>query len=242
MSNYNDQIDISSYIFNEIKQFDFFKFDSSLNQLETLRVSNTKSVGAEVFGIDIEAQFRSVMVNECVNGLIRKSFTKILNNGNNVDYVMINDIALDFNFPPDLIHHIYKYNYKNMVMSSKMGASIQDTAGYKPSMNNKLTINTSGMMYKIGTFYNFEVWVDPYMKYNDHRIIFFDDIHLNIGKCEQFEVADAFSVAMRNEIRLDYQVEAYSSATLYVIGSKDDPQYGEYLKVQRDSKIDTIID
>ena len=58
-----------------------------------------------------------------------------------------------------------------LVTNGGLAAALQDVAGYtiNPVMNAK--INASGQLYPVGTIGGIAIYVDPYMRYNDNRIV-----------------------------------------------------------------------
>jgi hypothetical protein len=180
-----------------------------------------------------------MMMNEMTQGFI-KELIKCLLDTNIIDYIEVFDIDIDFSFPPILVDKVHSKKYKNVIVSSKMGSSIQDHFGYF-SHTHSNSINRSASLYKIGKFLNTEVWVDPFMKYNDNRMIFFDDLFYNIGNLSSNEVISSNTFAPITEVTLDYNLLPSVSEILYVVSDRNDTNYKDYLRVQRDHKIDKIV-
>jgi hypothetical protein len=56
------------------------------------------------------------------------------------------------------------------VTNGALAASLMDIAGYTINPT-KSKINGSGQLYPVGQIGDIQVYVDPYMKYNDNRIV-----------------------------------------------------------------------
>lgn len=225
-------------LYESTKKYDFIKLNSSLRNFTKIQVSHSSSNLGGAFGFDMSDKVQSMQISECIQTLFRKITLELINT-KNVDYIQIDEINLDYNFPPELINKVAQTKFRTMIVNSKLGVSIQDSVGYSPHLNSNV-INTDGVMYKIGSFFGKEVYVDPYMRYNDNQIILFDDIIMNFDNFSSYENNES-TFASRTIIEFGYQMVTSNSMLLYVISDKNDPNYGEYLRVTRDEKIDKII-
>lgn len=226
-------------LYESAKKYDFIKLNSSLRNFTKIQVSHSSSNLGGAFGIDMVDKVQSMQISECIQTLFKKITSELIKT-KNIDYIQIDDINLDYNFPPELINKVTQTKFSTMIVNAKLGASIQDTVGYSPHLNSNV-INTNGLMYKIGSFFGKEVYVDPYMRWNDARIILFDDVVMNFDNFTSYENSEA-TFATRTIIEFGYQMMTSGSMLLYVISDKNDPNYGEYLRITRDEKIDKIID
>lgn len=225
-------------LYESIKKYDFIKLNSSLRNFTKIQVSHSSSNLGGAFGIDMVNKVQSMQISECIQGLFKNISSELIKT-KNIDYIQISEINLDYNFPPELINKVAQTGFSTIIVNSKLGASIQDSVGYSPHLNPNV-INTNGVMYKIGSFFGKEVYVDSYMRYNDNRIILFDDIIMNFDNFSSYETNES-TFATRNVIEFGYQMITSSSMLLYVISDKNDPNYGEYLRITRDEKIDKIV-
>lgn len=230
---------LGQMLYESTKKYDFIKLNSSLRNFTKIQVSHSSSNLGSAFGIDMADKVQSMQISECIQSLFKKITSELIKT-KNVDYIQIDEINLDYNFPPELINKVAQTGFSTMIVNSKLGASIQDSVGYSPHLNSNV-INTNGLMCKIGSFFGKEVYVDPFMRYNDNRIILFDDIIMNFDNFSSYENNEA-TFATRTIIEFGYQMIPSNSMLLYVVSDKNDPNYGEYLRVTRDEKIDKIID
>ena len=226
------------YFIESIKQYSFLKPNHQLHQFDKMRCGYVSPTVMP--DLITEDHVNKMVLNELTQSFI-KELSKCLLNTNIFDYIEVKDIDIDFTFPPVLMHKVQSKRYQNVIVSSKMGASIQDSVGYSAYSNSNV-VNTSGTLYKVGKFFNSDIWVDPYMRYNDNRMIFFNDVFYNIGELFMNENISSNTFAPRTEIILEYKLLTNISEILYVIGDRDDPNYKDYLRIQRDQKIDQIVD
>jgi hypothetical protein len=226
------------YFIESIKQYSFLKPNHQLHQFDKMRCSYVSPI--VMSDLITEDHVNKMALNELTQSFI-KELSKCLLNTNIFDYIEVKDIDIDFTFLPVLMHKVQSKRYQNVIVSSKMGASIQDSVGYSAYSNSNV-VNTSGALYKVGKFFNSDIWIDPYMRYNDNRMIFFNDVFYNIGELFMNENISSNTFAPRTEIILEYKLLTNISEILYVIDDKNDPNYKDYLRIQRDQKIDQIVD
>ena len=85
-----------------------------------------------------------------------------------------NGILLDDIKSRDMINEYLKsVKYKNIICSSSVAMPIQDSVPFSAPPINKSS-NAKGIPYLIGEIYGIKTWVDPYMRFNDNTILFFD--------------------------------------------------------------------
>ncbi len=93
-----------------------------------------------------------------------------------LDMMSINDLrkVLDF------IINSNNKQYKNIVTTGMVASFMQDFAQFNVKPYGSSVSQNIGRMYNIGSIFDIDVWVDPYMKYNDTRVIMFNDVDVNI--------------------------------------------------------------
>lgn len=218
--------------------------NGNIQNFETLTFS-TQAIDADftqsISGLDVMSITKNVMIEEAIQTIFKNSIKQI-HDTLFYDYICLEGIDLDYSLPPELIHKIFSKSYKNMIVTGMIGASLQDTAGFQILYDDtKSPLRTNGVMYKVGTIRDMSIWVDPYMRYDDHRIIFFDYIDYNIGRSSNFEYSEPGMISTRRRFNLEFKSFVSQSEILYVIKDKNDPKYLDYLKIIRDEKIDTIV-
>jgi hypothetical protein len=95
-------------------------------------------------------------------------------------------------------------------------------------------------IYSIGKLGESEIWINPYLKYNDNTLVIFDEVNLNIDYYKPEIVNEAtFSPRIKIEYRLC--IDSVKSTLLYLIEDVESVEYGLYLTYIRDKKIDEIV-
>jgi hypothetical protein len=163
-----------------VEMFDysgFFKRSKHLRCFETKRISSNFPVYLVSSDIDIWAEWMSRMKEDFRRSIHSMSMKKIFSSDtfSALDYRGISDRDYSVN----LSHEISKSQYKNVLVSPKIGALIQDTAFFMPDASKDRDSLSS--CYRIGSIFSHkDIYVDPFLKWNDMRVSLFDDIFVNI--------------------------------------------------------------
>jgi hypothetical protein len=146
----------------------------------------------------------------------------------------------DRDYPIDLVHEIAKRPYKNVLVSPKIAALIQDTAFFIPDMNKDRGSLSS--CYRIGSIFSHkDIYVDPFLKWNDMRICIFEDIFVNIEEvCANIKNDSTFNPKIMMEFGFDF-----NCGPSEVLHLQDDeyPNLDPVVTtILRDRKINGILD
>jgi hypothetical protein len=86
-----------------------------------------------------------------------------------------------------------------------------------------------------------EIYNDPYMKFNDGRICLFNQVEFNIGEMKAYDsTPGSLAPKIIIEYNIDYNV--VDSKLIFVIEDETSEAYFQYKSLQRDIKIDNILD
>lgn len=101
-------------------------------------------------------------------------------------------------------------------------------------------IELNGIPYKFGSLLDFEVYIDPYMKYDDNRICLFNNCEINIENLNQSVNTDALSTNIIISYDLSYKVS--DSKVIFILdGDETSTSYKKYKQLQRDIKINSLL-
>jgi hypothetical protein len=122
-----------------------------LNRQSAPTRTTTNITNSTIFDFDV-ADYASILGGETSHAVQRKLISKILNASNY--------IATEGRVGPA----------QYVVTNGNIAAALQDIAGYtiNPTKSN---ISGSGQLYPVGQIGEVSIYVDPYMKYNDNRIL-----------------------------------------------------------------------
>jgi len=246
MSNVNFKI---VDIFESVKD-DMFSIQPYLSINKNLKnfTTNTFSLSIPMeldgFGIDGDAEMISLIRAE-MNQSIYKTILKELFNTSKFDYIdisktvnthqSVNEI-IDF-LGVDYINNKYKYLVTNTSMANSIGDS--SLFNFKPSAS---VVESQGLPYLFGSLIKYDVYMDPFMKFDDNRICLFDSCEINIENINQ-TVTSVATFAPKMMISYDVAFKIGDSKVIFILdGNESSSSYKQYKQLQRDIKINSLLD
>lgn len=138
--------------------------------------------------------------------------------------------------------------YSNIISNGYVAASLQDLPEYTSKIRNIQRNNYSDygrlFMSKNMSFNgpdNINIWVDPYMTYNDTRLVMFSNVEFNFTNlCSSVVVHASFTPSI--EIKYDLSINVGDSKVIFVIDNESSDIFRKYKSIQRDLKIDNVLD
>jgi hypothetical protein len=219
--------------------------NKNLTNFETRKFSFpvlTSEMKSEYLNIGMESHLINVIKNE-INQDINKLFTKRLFTTNKFDYL---DLRPDGSLSgrihlEDLVILILSNDYKNLITSGFIASELQDSSSFSPYMTTH-DLKTNGLPECIGKLGSIDVYNDPYMKFNDGRICLFNQVEFNIGEMKAYETTQIGSLAPKIVIEYNVDYNVGDSKLIFVIENENSESYKQYKSLQRDIKIDNILD
>ena len=227
--------------FGMVEMFDysgFFKRSKHLRCFETKSISSNFPVYLPSSDIDVWAEWISRMKEDFRQYIHSMSMKKILvsDTFSALDYRGISD--RDYSI--DLVHEIAKRQYKNVLVSPKIGALIQDTAFFMPDANKDRGSLSS--CYRIGSIFSHnDIYVDPFLKWNDMRVSLFDDIFLNIEDVRA-DVRNEATFRPRILLEFKFDFNCGPSEVLYLQDDESPNLDPTIVTLLRERKIKGILD
>lgn len=192
------------------------------------------------FGINIEIELINIISNQVSLGIYRDIIDSLFtSNLYEVFDVRPNIISDNRSYMSNLSNMVSDNRYKNLISTGMIASNLQDSPSYSHSQGS-LGLS-SGLPYKLGSIFNTTVYVDPYMKFNDGRICLFDDAQINLHNLEFRDISDPSHLPIIG-VRFDYSFHVGRSKVIYVVdGEIGQGTYNDYISLQRDDKINKII-
>lgn len=156
----------------------------------------------------------------------------------NLDAMPISDLIK----VSDFIINTNNGQYKNIIASPMVACVLQDLSRFSVKMGNYVN-SGMGRVYNVGSISGIEVWVDPFMKYNDTRVIMFNDVDINIEDVNMrmdYKSSPSFNPHLMVSYKLALDVG--DSKVLFLLDSQSHPEFQKYKSLQRDIKINDILD
>jgi len=225
--------------FKNIKLKDYNIFNSNLRDLELNRISFSIT---DMGYID---QIKSSMINEIMQSISKKT-SKVLFDKSRIEFLDLsnyykNDFELTRDASLEVINYICNSDYKYCIMNSKIASSIQDNPQFHFTSINNSNILSSGDTYFIGILGDVNLYVDPYMIYNDDRILLFNkfDMNLQFLNTSIDDMVLSFTPTLKISYNLGFNVD--DSLSCYIIDRKFSNSYNKYMSVLRDTKIELLL-
>jgi len=186
-----DTEEINDWIVDKIKDYPFIDIDGtyspySLNVKKTSLTNKELKKEDEEFlrrtGLDIDAKNKTALMSDVLQGIIKNSIKpdddkthqlKIYGNEKFSELIEMIDDTFD------------KYSRKEdtpIVTSSRVASFIADFSGYSIMSSNKISYSPMGLLYPTGMYKKRQIYVDPFMRWDDLRMLFMNDIQLKYSK------------------------------------------------------------
>jgi len=221
--------------------------NKNLTNFETRKFSVpvlTSEMKNEYLNIDMEPHLVNAIKNEISNNIIR-TLTKRLFTTQKFDYLDLRpcgSLMTGRKHLEQLVSLLTGDNYNNLITTGLIASELQDSSSFSPYMTtHDLKNGGEPQCYgKLGG--SVEVYSDPYMKFNDGRICLFNEVEFNIGEMKAYETPYPGSFAPRIVIEYDIDYNVGDSKLIFVIEDETSEAFKQYKSLQRDIKIDNILD
>jgi hypothetical protein len=221
--------------------------NKNLTNFETRKFSVpvlTSEMKNEYLNIDMEPHLVNAIKDEIGRDLNRL-FTKKLFTSNKFDYLDLRpcgSLMTGRKHLEQLVTLIFGNDYNNLITTGHITSELQDSSSFSPYMTTH-DLKTNGLPECFGKLGGrVDVYNDPYMKFNDGRICLFNQVEFNIGEMKAYETPYPGSFAPRIVIEYDIDYNVGDSKLIFVIEDETSESFKQYKSLQRDIKIDNILD
>jgi hypothetical protein len=222
--------------FGQVKLNDYHRINKSLTNFTTNKFSVSMSNLLEPLGIDMDKYYTSLVCSQ-IEQTIERGLVKELEKISVADYIDIIGI-IEYEGSRIVEFIIKDSGYSNCITNSKTAAlMLQDSFGFTST---KRTTKSSGNIYKIGKLYDVDIYVDPFMKWDDDVIILFDNFETNSELVSTSIVSDS-TISPRLSVDYNYTFNILDSKLYYIIEDTSSKHYGLIKTRNRDIKIDQIL-
>jgi len=228
-----------------IKLYDFMTINKSLNNFESYKVSmNNNGALGTAFNINVDEIIVSSLINELNQNFIRRILKKAFDTAK-FDYL---DLRPDGSLMTGrtnlekLVKMIISSGYKNVVTTGMIASELQDSRFFNPTNLQNTSLSKTSTFYTAGKLSDVNIWVDPYMRFNDGRLCLFNTVDINVDGFDLKEVIPSMSITPRLTIEYNFDFLVSDSKLIFVIENENSEAYKQYKSLQRDIKIDNILD
>ena len=224
--------------FTQIKLNDYHRINKNLTHFTRNKLSISMSNLGEPLGIGMDKYYTSLVCSQ-IEQSIERGLVKELEKISVADYIDIVGI-IEYEGSRIVENVIKDSGYSNCITNSKTAAlMIQDCFGFISTKTTKVT-NNSGNTYKIGKLYDVDIYVDPFMRWDDDVIILFDNFETNSELVSTNIVSDS-TISPRLSVDYNYTFNILDSKLYYIIEDTSSKHYGLIKTRNRDIKIDQIL-
>lgn len=134
----------------------------------------------------------------------------------------------------------YTSGYSNIVCSGSVASILQDDSRFYTS-DSPHSLLKSGYMYHVGYISDIKVWVDPFMKYDDYKILAFDNIGVDVNNFYS-KILSEDTIFPKIFVGFDVDIISDNVKKIYLITDNGGEGWELFMRCNRDSKINNILD
>jgi hypothetical protein len=222
--------------FTQIKLNDYHRVNKSLTHFTRNKFSVSMSNLGDTFGMEMDKYYTSLVCSQ-IEQSIERDLVKELEKISVSDYIDIVGI-IEYEGSKIVENVIKNSGYSNCITNSKTGSLLQDCFGFTSTKT--ININRGGNIYKIGKLYDVDIYVDPFMKWDDDVIILFDNFETNSELVSANIISDS-TISPKLSVDYNYTFNILDSKLYYIIEDTSSKHYGLIKTRNRDIKIDQIL-
>lgn len=196
---------------------------------------------------DLKVDIISESIKQIRQEVERFLIKNLINQFNPTDYIFIppgkyqlESEKLDI-FIRELLIKSNRLQTKNVIVSASLGSEISCINDFNYSTSSRMNKSVVNI-YKIGTLYELDIYVDPYLKYDDNQIFLWDDVDCYLSFNSIIEKISPASFTTTTDIIFSYGLVIKNPNIIYYLRDENSPGYNLYISEMRDKKIDQILD
>jgi len=217
---------------------DSIKVDKNLRNFKSISVSMSLPQN-EVNGIKIDDdRILGTIFNEITQNIYKIILREVASNTTNT-FIDLRNEEHRGKMIDKLYDSVQREDYKYYVNNPRLASEISDSVGFHFSNLQNRSTNGS-FVYLTGKLGSKDVYVDPYMRYNDYKMFLFDEISLNV---ENFSatITHETTFVPKLVIRYDYDFLVSPGKTINVIDLENSDALLELKEEHREQQIDKIL-
>lgn len=227
-----------------IKMYDWMKVNKNL--INFYRVNANVNASADLslsaFNIDSSSLILDLLIDEVNMDFIRRILKKMFDTPKfyYMDLRPDGSLMTGRQHLDTLVNMILSSGYKNLVTSGLIASELQDSHFFKATSIQ--TASKTSTFYTPGKLSDVNIWVDPFMRFNDGRLCLFNTVDINVDNFDLKEIIPDMSITPRLMIEYNFDFLVSDSKLIFVIEDENSEAYKQYRSLQRDIKIDNILD
>ena len=228
-------------LLNDILNDSYIKRDISLNNFKKFEISINNSFNINIPGVDTDIMFEKLLYSEVESNIYKEIF-KSITDTDDIDFIdYIGKNIDDGNLYKDIVNLILSNKFSYVITNAQIGSIIQDSQNFHFNKQfSNTSLRTSSAPYVIGSIGPTKVFVNPYMKFTDNRVIMFNGSYLNFRNLDRSE---GVSPLNHTNIRINFEADIKStpSKVVFIIDSENSEGYLQFKSLMRNINIDKIL-
>ena len=229
----------------KIKGIDFIELKELKNLNHEVLSTSMALTGFQVEN-GVDEKIKSLIIDENVQSILKKVISGIRNEG---DFHFIdfrgnyNQKLTSFDNEIDqskkIVFNLQNITNKNtsLITNGRLASQLQDNNSFN-TINN--VSYTGSLPYKIGKLIGMDLWVDPFMRWDDNFILTIDKVNLEI-----FDIKEGIDngpyVAPRVNFDLKLKFDLVNPKCFFVFTDEYQKNSSELISKERDEKINYIL-
>lgn len=196
-----------------------------------------------LIGVNIEQKIISIAKNQ-INSDIHKTITKSLFDTTKFDYLDLRPDGSIQNgrvFLEKLFDLILINDYKNLITTGSICSKLCNSQFFRAYANTDEAKIPNGLDRVGNLSGKVDIYIDPYMKFNDGRICLFNEVEVNIEGMMSQQVVNPVTLQTNTLIKYDLSHHVWDSKLIFVIEDENSESFSQYKSLQRDIKIDKVL-
>lgn len=214
-----------------------FKYQSYMNDInceltEKMSISLDSEKDSDLIRLSNIDGILYTQTNQEINKFL---FNKIYKTDN---YSFLQLIGRIDEFDSYLMYEISNYDCKRIITNIHISSLISDSKYFTCGRIEDAS-SSSGSPYILGYLDKIEIWIDPYLTYDDDKVILFDNIDFHLDYLYLNKINNAYFV--KNEVLIKFGYNTPKCKIIYPIFNNESNNYYLYMVDKRDKIINQII-
>ena len=168
--------------------------DENKNQISA-KLSREQIQELESVGVDLELMLQSTLLNEATNEIHRRMSKKIFENS---------ESSITVNSTNKLSKFIKKEN-GFIIANSQIGAALQNSEDF---ITSSIELNSRSIgLYSIGKIYDKDIYINPYLKWDDNKLALVTNNFYNFEVDPSFNISIVAEKTMAPEIKFSFYMD-----------------------------------
>lgn len=220
-----------------LEKFDFINQTKIIGEIHQLSTSVALNCDEDVI--------LPILKEELKQSLFRKLFKDSLK-VSNIEFLDLRTLGLEstylshVTYLSKMVDRLNNIQGKNLLTNVRLATDLSDSSQFY--VHNNYSVSSGGLPYLIGSLSGKNLWVDPFIQYDENFILIFDSIDLEIVDMKKNINNNSPNISSQIEVHLDYKFSISNPSVLYIFTNDNQKNLSILVSAQRDERIDQILD